>query len=273
MGRVERARGVPLFSREPQGRGGICACKGALAGAQHVRRRTLPAAHLPPPQVSTDYVNDSRSSIVDAACTQVGGLRQAWRDVLSGGLVQRMVPAVFRWRGCCCCRATASLLPACQADSVSRLVRAALPTACWWLQVIDGTMVKIYAWYDNEVGQLPQAELPVLLAASLPRALCAAGLESQPWPAWPEQGPAPPPLASRRSGATAAGWWTWRRWWPAACDCAGAGLGHMLLVPGAGHQQAGLQWLVGIAMWLAPWHQCLRYRNSSRLICLLWQCD
>jgi hypothetical protein len=57
-------------------------------------------------------------------------------------------------------------------------VRAALPAACWWLQVIDGTMVKIYAWYDNEVGQLPQAELPVPLAASLLRALRAAGLES-----------------------------------------------------------------------------------------------
>lgn len=23
---------------------------------------------------------------------------------------------------------------------------------CTWLQVIDGTMVKIYAWYDNEYG-------------------------------------------------------------------------------------------------------------------------
>ena len=90
------------------------------------------------PLVSTDYVNDPRSGVVDAPCTMVraGGGRAgrgeeaAWEG-LRGGTIWAARPASAWPR--------LRLLP----------MALALPPGP---QVIDKRMVKIYAWYDNEWG-------------------------------------------------------------------------------------------------------------------------
>ena len=85
------------------------------------------------PLVSTDFVNDARSSIVDAPSTQV----------------VRLLRALAAQRTELACAARLSLCPCTQC--ILRVIIIEPPTAVH-AQVIDGTMIKIYAWYDNEFG-------------------------------------------------------------------------------------------------------------------------
>jgi len=102
------------------------------------------------PLVSTDYINDRRSSIIDALSTQVQLEKLDYQGEfnvqakLSFGSENEPLQ----------CQPLQSLHYIRNSATIIEVMHQnrACDCAIVLMQVIDGTLVKIYAWYDNEFG-------------------------------------------------------------------------------------------------------------------------
>ena len=101
--------------------------------------------------MSTDYTNEHRSSVVDALSTMVVEVQppSPTPPPPPRRRSQHTRMAAARFTRACTLSADASAMAAWPSSTVRvcACVRALWPVLCE-----QGTMVKIYAWYDNEWG-------------------------------------------------------------------------------------------------------------------------